>query len=244
MSRKKRLVLTNAIKDRENCGDGVLALLVGVTMFLVFFLTLLGCDLIDLDGVGGLGDLECCSYNEGYAYMVAERALHIRFVDPPEIGASHRWYRYMRYSNYFDSRASNKPIDTLFITSWSSLSLSNTGYSDIDNTHDIPIFVFLDYLAPEEGRWAQQSAYGELFDIGGQTTPPFVSSEGYNYFQFPAALALYHQKYCPEVSGTGISDNTADSGYYTFLDQCEGVIVIKPGETKPFHYNGYGNPRE
>ena len=151
------------------------------------------------------------------------------WIPPPEIGETYRSYEYIGY--WRTVKPPNSP------------SITHTVYSDIDNTHDIPIFVFLDYLAPEEGRWAQQSASRKLFDVGTQLTPPFVSSVGYNYFQFPAALALYHKKYCPEVSGTGISDNTADSAYYTFLDQCQGVIVIKPGETKPFHYNGYGSPR-
>ena len=205
---------------RKNKRRGsALALPLGVTALLMVLLTLVGC-----------GEQNCCPFSRGNAYIVAEREMEFKFVDPFEIGKSHRSYEYMEYWGT--------------VTPLTSPSITHTGLSDIDNTHAIPIFVFLDYLAPEEGRWAQQSAYRKLFDVGTQLTPPFVSSVGYNYFQFPAALALYHQKYCPEVSGTGISDNTADSGYYTFLDQCQGVIVIKPGETKPFHYDGYGRPRE
>ena len=185
--------------------------------------------------LGGCGIGErCCPFEYGYAYIVAEREIKFKFglVFPFSIKESHRSYDYMEYIDYWGPHT---PLGTLSIHT----------HVDIENTHDIPIFVFLNYLAQEEGVWVKKSPPGNFFDIGLQLTPPFFSDRGgYNHSQFSAALALYHQEHCPEVSGTGISDNTADSGYYTFLDQCEGVIVIKPGETKPFHYNGYGSPRE
>ena len=162
--------------------------------------------------------------------------------------------KYTRYTNAEHYQIENVGIHPLFllVDYIEPSGTLETGTERIDDTLHFPydrlieIFRSLEGVPEESDRYYHWYHNTHFFHVQNGYVF-YLSEESYpapDFTRLAEALNAYHQKYCPEVSGTGISDNTADSGYYTFLDQCEGVIVIKPGETKPFHYNGYGSPRE